>query len=59
MGQRRMNFGVRWQYDTKGDGFALFITLGDALEFQPTMTSLGPTEVVDLKTREVMFRGKY
>lgn len=55
MRQRRMNYGVRWKYDTKGDGFALFVTISDALGFALTPSiggTLGPVEIVDLKTRE-------
>lgn len=52
MRQRRMNFGVRFVYDTKGDGFALFTTVSDAFDFAGRVDLA--TEVINLKTREVI-----
>lgn len=55
MRQRRMNFGVRFTYDTKGDGFALFTTVTDAFTFasNPAVFDI-PVEVINLKSREVL-----
>lgn len=52
MRQRRMNFGVRFTYDTKGDGFALFTTVSDAFDFAAQVDLA--TEVINLKSREVI-----
>lgn len=55
MKQRRMNFGVRFTYDTKGDGFALFTTFTDALTFasNPAVSDI-PVEVINLESRQVL-----